>query len=68
MDGDRELSNTWTGFTRFLSEKPQDGYTWSGRKETDENTHDLQTRQIMVRKVETYGAEDARTKKKKTGL
>ena len=27
VDGDRELSDTWTGFTRFtmLSEKPPDG-------------------------------------------
>ena len=31
VDGDRELSDTWTCFTRFtvLSEKPPDGYTWS---------------------------------------
>ena len=34
VDGDRELSDMWTGFTRFtiLSEKPPDGYTWSGRR------------------------------------
>ena len=32
VDGDRELSDTWTGFTRFtiLNEKPPDGHTWSG--------------------------------------
>ena len=31
VDGDRELSDTWTGVTRFtLSERPLDGYTWSG--------------------------------------
>ena len=31
VDGDRELS-MWTGFTRFAiwSEKPPNGYTWSG--------------------------------------
>ena len=31
FDGDRELSDTWTGFTRFiiLNEKPPDGCTWS---------------------------------------
>ena len=40
MDGKRELSDAWTGFTRFilLNEKPPDGYTWSGwglsRKQT----------------------------------
>ena len=32
MDGERELSDAWTSFTRFilLSERPPDGYTWSG--------------------------------------
>ena len=39
VDGDRGLSGTWTGFTRFttLDEKPLDGNTWSGgvtRKQT----------------------------------
>ena len=36
VDGDRELSHTWTGFTRFtiLSDKPPDGYTWSGERLT----------------------------------
>ena len=31
VDGDRELSDAWTDFTRFtaLNEKPPDGYTWS---------------------------------------
>ena len=33
VDGERELSDAWTGFTRFniLNEKPPDGYAWSGR-------------------------------------
>ena len=32
VDGERELPNAWTGVTRFtiLSEKPQDGFSWSG--------------------------------------
>ena len=36
VDGDRSLSELWTGFTRFtiLIEKPPDGYTWSGRRLT----------------------------------
>ena len=40
VDGDRELSHTWTGFTRFttLKEKPPDGYTWSGRRLTRKET------------------------------
>ena len=31
MDGDRELSDAWTGFTWFtiLNERPPEGYTWS---------------------------------------
>ena len=31
VDGGRELSDTWTGFTRFtiLNEQPPDGYTRS---------------------------------------
>ena len=36
IDGSRDLSNSWTGFTQFnlLEEKPPDGYTWSGRRLT----------------------------------
>ena len=36
VDGNRELSDAWTGFTRFivLNEKPLDGYTGSGRRLT----------------------------------
>ena len=36
VDGDRELSDTWTGFFRFtiLSEMPPGGYTWSGKRLT----------------------------------
>ena len=32
FDGSRDLSDPWTGFTQFtlLSEKPTDGYVWSG--------------------------------------
>ena len=33
VDGERELSYAWTGFTRFivLNERPPDGYAWSRR-------------------------------------
>ena len=36
MDGGKELSDAWTGFTRFilLNERPPDGYTWSGERLT----------------------------------
>ena len=32
MDGEKELSDAWRGFTRFvlLKERPPEGYTWSG--------------------------------------
>ena len=40
FDGDRELSDAWTGFTRFivLTEKPPDGHTWSGERLTRNQT------------------------------
>ena len=36
IDGSRDLSDPWTGFTQFtlLDEKAHDGYTWSGRRLT----------------------------------
>ena len=40
VDGDRELSETWTGFSKFtkLNEKPPDGYTWSWERLTRKQT------------------------------
>ena len=34
IEGDRDLSDSWTEFTRFtiLEEKPPDGYAWSGER------------------------------------
>ena len=36
IDGSRDLSDSWTGFTQFtsLEEKPPDGCMWSGRRLT----------------------------------
>ena len=36
IDGSRDLSDPWTGFTQFtlLEEKPPDGYMWSGGRLT----------------------------------
>ena len=36
IDGSRDLSDSWTGFTQFtlLEEKPSDGYMWSGQRLT----------------------------------
>ena len=44
VDGDRELSDTWTGFTRFtiLDEKTS-GWTYMVRGALDEETNDIQT-------------------------
>ena len=37
IDGSRDLSDSWTGFTQFtlLSEKPPEGYMWSGERLTE---------------------------------
>ena len=34
VHGERELSETWTGFTRFFlrKERPPEGYPWSGER------------------------------------
>ena len=34
IDGPRDLSDSWTGFTQFtqLEEKPPNGYIWSGAR------------------------------------
>ena len=36
IDGSRDLSGSWTGFTQFIlmEEKPPDGYMWSGERLT----------------------------------
>ena len=46
VDGEKELSDAWTGFTRFflLRERPPEGYTWSGWRLT----------RCMARYVDTY--------------
>ena len=40
VDGETELSDAWTGFTRFifLNERPPDGYTWSSERLTRKQT------------------------------
>ena len=58
IDGSRDLSDPWTGFTQFtlLDEKPPDGYTWSG-EEIDEKTAYIQARSFMARVMEINGKE-----------
>ena len=55
VDGERELSDTWTGFTRFtvLDEKPP-GWIHMVGGETDKKTNDLQTRRFVARDLERY--------------
>ena len=58
IDGSRDLSDPWTGFTQFtvLDEKAPDGYTWSGR-EIDKKTAGIQARSSMARALEVNGKE-----------
>ena len=53
IDGSRDLSDPWTGFTQFtlLDEKAHDGYMWSG-EELNEKTAYIQARSSMARTLE----------------
>ena len=53
IDGSRDLSDPWTGFTQFtlLEEKAPDGYMWS----IDEETAYIQARSSMARALEING-------------
>ena len=52
VDKDRQWSDPWTGFTRFilLNERPK----YMVRGKTDEETSDLKTRQCVARYVQAY--------------
>ena len=56
IDGSRDLSDPWTGFTQFtlLEEKPPDGYMWSGG-EINKKTAYIQARSSMARALEVNG-------------
>ena len=58
IDGSRDLSDSWTGFTQFtlLSEKPLEGYMWSGR-ETDKTAGNIHARSFMARNLGENGKE-----------
>ena len=55
IDGSRDLSDPWTGFTQFtlLEEEPPDGKMWSG--EIDEKTAYIQARSSMARALDING-------------
>ena len=58
IDGSRDLSDSWTGFTQItlLSEKPPEGYLWSGRV-TDKTAANIQARLFMARTLDEIGKE-----------
>ena len=55
VDGEKELSDAWTGFTRIilLNERPPDGYTWSWEG-TYMETKNLTSCRQRARFVEIY--------------
>ena len=55
IDGSRDLSDPWTGFTQFtlLEEKPPDGYMWSGW--FNKKPAYIQARSSMARTLEVNG-------------
>ena len=58
VDGSRDLSDSWTGFTQFilLEETPPDGYMWSSGK-INEKTADIQARPSMAKTLRENGKE-----------
>ena len=65
--GNRNLSDTWTGFTRFtlLNEAPPKEYMWSGR-ETDRNPNDITSRSRMAWRLDKNWK--SRSEKRKTRM
>ena len=57
VEGDRDLSEAWTGFAQFtiLNGKPPDGFTWCGRREegrlTKTQTNDIEARSFVARNM-----------------
>ena len=55
VDVDWELSDTWTGFTRFtVAEWKTTGWIYINGEETDKKTNDIQTRLSVARDLERY--------------
>ena len=56
IDGSRDLSDPWTGFTQFtlLDEKAPDGFSWSGKRLTRKTAY-IQARSSMARALEFNG-------------
>ena len=56
IDGSRNLSDPWTGFTLFtpVEEKPPDGYMWSG-EELTKTAGNIQARPFLARALDKIG-------------
>ena len=57
IDGSRDLSDPWTGFTQFtlLEEKPPDRYKWSGRRLTRKQLTSRPDHSFVVRTLLKLG-------------
>ena len=64
IDGSKDLSDPWTGFTHFtlLEEKPPDGHMVRG--EINEKTADIQARSFMARTLGEKMGKHAKLKEK----
>ena len=67
IKGDRDFSDSWTGFPRFtiLDEKPPDGYTWSGERLEANN---MQAGLLVAGDMEKTCQVQLNEKKHKSGL
>ena len=56
INGTRDLSDSWTGFTQFslLSEKPPEGFLWSGRR-LKKTASDIHARSFVAGTLERIG-------------
>ena len=56
IDGSRDLSDSWTGFTQFtlLNEKPPEGKMWSGERLTKRQPN-IHARLLMARTLDEIG-------------
>ena len=68
VDGDRDLSDTWTGFTRFtISDEKTTGWIYLVREETDKKANDIQTRLSVARNWERHVRSVEAKRKAKVG-
>ena len=68
VEGNRDLSDSWTGFTRFtiLDEKPPNGSSWSMVRLMNKQTTS-QARLLVARDMERHVRSSATKRKTKVG-